>query len=55
MQAKCDANMSFVDVVCQYPGSCDDSIILRQSNIHIATSKMDTTATEIRLVIVAIR
>ena len=34
MQAKCDANMFFMDVVCKYPGSSYDSFILRQSNIH---------------------
>ena len=34
MQVICDANMFFMDVVCKYPGSCHDSFILRQSNIH---------------------
>ena len=34
MQAICDANMVFLDVVCRYPGSCHDAFILRQSNLH---------------------
>ena len=34
MQAICDANLVFWDVVCKYPGSCHDSYILRLSNVH---------------------
>ena len=34
MQAICDANMVFTDVVYKYPGSCHDSFILQNSNIY---------------------
>ena len=34
MQAICDANMVFLDVVCKYPGSCHDSLILCHSKVY---------------------
>ena len=33
-QAVCNNKMEFIDLVARWPGSCNDSFILRRSNIY---------------------